>query len=114
MPTIFAVYNLKKGKKAEEYDDFLIKTKIPGMRGESWFINDFKTWKIDKVLIPAVSEPEGKLPTEPPYQYVAKIEVSDLKTMMTFLATEGGKQFVKSWSLYIDPTAIFTLGHEMH
>jgi len=78
MPTLFAVYNLKKGKKAEEYDDYLTKTKIPAMQGESWFINDFKTWKIDKVLASAVSEPEGKLPTEPPYQYVAKIEVSDL------------------------------------
>jgi hypothetical protein len=114
MPTIFAVYNLKKGKKPEEYDNYLTKTKIPGMRGESWFINDFKTWKIDKVLAPAVSEPERKLPTESPYQYVAKIEVSDLNVMMNFLGTEGGKKFVKSWSEYIDPTAIFTLGHEMN
>jgi len=114
MPTLFAVYNLKKGKKAEEYDDYLTKTKIPGMRGESWFINDFKTWKIDKVLAHAVSDPEGKLPTESPYQYVAKIEVSDLKAMMTFLGTEAGKQFVKSWSVYMDPTAIFTLGHEVY
>ncbi len=114
MPTIFAVYNVKKGKKAEEYEDYLTKAKIPGMQGESWFINDFKTWKIDKVLAPAVSDPEGKLPTEPPYQYVAKIEVSDLKAMMNFLGTEAGKKFVKSWSLYIDPGAVFTLGREMH
>jgi hypothetical protein len=113
MPTLFAVYSLKKGKKAEEYDNYLTKTKIPQMRGASWFIKDFKTWKIDKVFAPAVSEPEGKLPTEPPYQYVAKIEVSDLNAMVSFLGTEGGKQFVKSWSVYIDPTAIFTMGHEM-
>jgi hypothetical protein len=113
MPTLFAVYNLKKGEKAEEYDIYLTKTKIPQMRGESWFIKDFKTWKIDKVFAPAVSAPEGKLPTEPPYQYVAKIEVSDLNAMVSFLGTEGGKQFVKSWSVYMDPTAIFTLGHEM-
>jgi len=112
MPTIFAVYNLKKGKE-EEYDNYLTKTKIPAMRGESWFINEFRTWKIDKVLLPAVSDPEGNLPKEPPYQYVAKIEVSDLNAMMSFLGTEGGKQFVKSWSVFIDPTAIFTLGHEM-
>jgi hypothetical protein len=113
MPTLFAVYNLKKGKKPEEYDNFLTKTKIPTMRGESWFIKDFKTWKIDKVVASMVSEPEGKLPAEPPYQYVAKIEVSDLNAMMSFLGTEGGKQLTKSWSVYIDPIAMFTMAHEM-
>jgi hypothetical protein len=113
MPTLFAVYNLKEGKKPEEYDSYLTKTKIPALRGESWFIKDFKTWKIDKVLASVVSEPERKLPAEPPYQYVAKIEVSDLNAMLNFLGTEGGKQLIKSWSVYIDPTAIFTLGHEM-
>lgn len=113
MPTLFAVYNLKKGKKPEEYDNYLTQTKIPALRGASWFIKDFKTWKIDKVLAPAVSEPEGKLPAEPHYRYVAKIEVSDLNAMMSFLGTEAGKQLVKSWSVYIDPTAIFTLGHEI-
>jgi hypothetical protein len=113
MPTLFAVYNLKKGEKPEEYDNYLTKTKIPAMRGESWFIKDFKTWKIDKVLTSMVSEAEGKLPAEPSYQYVAKIEVSDLNAMVGFLGTEGGKQLIKSWSEYIDPTAIFTLGHEM-
>jgi len=113
MPTLFAVYNLKKEKKPEEYDNYLAKTKIPAMRGESWFIKDFKTWKIDKVLSSMVSEPEGKLPAEPPYQYVAKIEVSDLNAMVSFLGTEGGKQLIKSWSVYIDPIAIFTMAHEM-
>ena len=112
MPTLFAVYNLKKGKKNEEYVSYLTKTKIPGIRGASW-CTDFKTWRIDKVLAPAVSEPMGKLPEEPPYQYVAKIEVSDLNAMVNFLQTEGGKEFVKSWSIYIDPTAIFTMGHEI-
>jgi hypothetical protein len=112
MPTLFAVYKLKKNQRAEDYDNYLTKTKIPGIRGAPW-CTDFKTWKIDKVLAPAVSEPEGKLPAEPPYQYVAKIEVSDLNAMVNFLGTEAGKQFVKSWSLYIDPTAIFTMGHEM-
>jgi hypothetical protein len=113
MPTLFAVYSLKKGKTPEEYENFLTKTKIPTLRGESYIIKDFKTWKIDKVLASAVSEPEGKLPAEPPYQYVAKIEVSDLNAMVSFLGTEGGKQLIKSWSVYMDPTAIFTLGREM-
>jgi hypothetical protein len=83
------------------------------MRGKSWIIKDFKTWKIEKVLASAVSEPEGKLPAEPPYQYVAKIEVSDLNALLSFLGSEGGKDLVKSWSEYMDPTAIFTLGSEV-
>ena len=113
MPTLFVVYNLKEGVKPEEYDTYLTETKIPALRGQSWIIRDFKTWKIEKVLASAVSEPEGKLPANPPYQYVAKLEVSDLNAMMGFLGTEGGKQLTKSWRACIDPTAIFTLGHEM-
>ena len=69
--------------------------------------------KVDKVLGPAVSEPKGTLPTQPPYHYVAKIEVSDLDAMVGFMGTDAGKEFVRSWSVYIDPTAIFTLGHEV-
>jgi len=45
--------------------------------------------------------------------YVAKIEVSDLDAMVSFLGTDDGKAFVKSWSVYVDPTAFFTLGHEI-
>ena len=112
MPTLFAVYNLKESLKAEEYDNYLIDTKIPGIRGAPW-CTGFNTWKIDKVLGPAVSEPEGELPEEPPYSYVAKIEVSDLDAMLNFLGTDAGKEFVKSWSVYIDPRAIFTMAHEV-
>jgi hypothetical protein len=112
MPTLFAVYNLKENQKGKEYDDYLLKTKIPGIRGAPW-CTDFNTWKIDKVLAPAVSEPEGELPTEASYAYVAKIEVSDLDAMVSFLGTDAGKEFVKSWSVFIDQTAIFTIGHEI-
>ena len=112
MPTLFAVYNLKENQKTEIYDNYLTETKIPGIRGAAW-CSDFKTWKIDKVLGPAVSKPEGELPSEPPYLYVAKIEVSDLDAMLSFLGTDAGKEFVASWSIYIDPTAIFTIGKEV-
>ncbi len=112
MPTLFAVYNLKVNQQTEEYDSYLIETKIPGISGAPW-CTDFKTWKIDKVLGPAVSEPEGELPAEAPYLYVAKIEVSDLDAMLSFLGTDAGKEFVKSWSVYLDPKAIFTIGHEV-
>ncbi len=112
MPTLFAVYNLMDKDKADEYDQYLTNTKIPGIRGAPW-CTEFNTWRIDQVLAPAVSEPEGGLPSEPPHMYVAKIEVSDLDAMVSFLGTDEGKEFVKSWSVYIDPTAIFTLGHEV-
>ncbi len=112
MSTVFAVYNLKKNQNAEEFDNYLTKTKIPGIRGAPW-CTDFNTWKIDKVLGPAVSEPDGELPTELPYRYLAKIEVSDLDAMVSFLGTDAGKEFVRSWSVYIDPAAIFTMGHEV-
>lgn len=69
--------------------------------------------EIDKVLGPAVSEPKGALPDVPPYLYVAKIEVSDLDAMLSFLGTDAGKKFVESWSIYINPTAFFTIGHEI-
>jgi hypothetical protein len=112
MPTLFAVYNLIENQKIGEYDNYLMQTKIPGIRGAPW-CTDFKTWKIDKVLGPAVSKPEGELPAESPYSYIAKIEVSDLDAMLSFLGTDAGIEFVGSWSVYIDPTAIFTIGHEV-
>ena len=112
MPTLFAVYNLKGDQQTDRYDDYLKETKIPGIRSAPW-CSDFNTWKIEKVLGPAVSNPEGTLPDEPPYQYVAKIEVSDLEAMLDFMGTDAGKEFVASWSVYIDPTSIFTMGSEM-
>ena len=112
MPTLFAVYNLIDKNKADEYDQYLTNTKIPGMKGAPWCAG-FNTWKIDKVLSPAVSKPAGELSAETPYMYVAKIEVSDLDAMVSFLGTDDGKEFVKSWSVFIDPTSIFTMGHEV-
>jgi len=112
MPTLFAVYNLRSSALAEDYDRYLTHTKIPGIRGAPW-CTAFHTWRIDKVLAPAVFEPKGELPSESPYMYIAKIEVSDLDAMVSFLGTDEGKEFVKSWSVYVDPKAIFTMGHEV-
>jgi hypothetical protein len=112
MPTLFAVYRLKDGQASGAYDRYLEETKIPGIRSAPW-CTGFNTWKIDSVLAPAVSEPEGVLPAESPYTYVAKIEVSDLDAMLGFLATDAGQEFVGAWSVYIDPTSFFTTGHEI-
>ena len=112
MPTLFCVYNLKKDANHEEYGAYLTKTKIPGIRGAPW-CTGFKTWKVAKVLAPAVSAPEGDLPKEPPYQYLAKLDVSDLGAMVSFLGTDAGKEFMQSWSVYLDPTSIFTMVDEV-
>ena len=45
--------------------------------------------------------------------YIAKIEVSDLDAMVSFLGTDEGKEFVKSWSNYIAPKAFITVEHEV-
>jgi hypothetical protein len=95
-----------------DYDKYLKETKVPGIRGAPW-CSEFNSWKIKKVLAPAHSEPEGPLPEESPYMYVAKIEVSDLDAMVAFMGTDAGKDFVKSWSVYVSPDAIFTMGKEI-
>ena len=110
MPTLFAVYNLKKGSMKEDYDKYLKETKVPGVRGASW-CSSFHTWKIDKVLAPAHSEPEGELPDKSPYVYVAKIEVSDLDAMVRFQETDEGKNFKKSYTLYLSTTGLRTASH---
>ena len=112
MPTLFCIYNLQDKKMTEEYDKYLKDTKIPGIRGAHW-CTAFNTWKIDKVLAPAVTEPKGELPKESPYMYIAKIEVSDLDAMVNFLGTDEGKAFAKSWSIFMDPTSFFTMGNEV-
>lgn len=112
MPTLFCVYNLKPGQSFDEYDKYLSGTKIPGIRGAPWCAG-FNTWRINQVLAPAVSEPEGELPKKPPYAYVAKIEVSDLDAMVKFLGTPAGQDFMKSWSIFMDPRSIFTMGHDI-
>ena len=61
---------------------------MPGL-----IITEFTAWKIEQVLAPAVSEPEGNLPSQSPYINVAKIEVSDLNAMLSFLGMDAGKAF---------------------
>ena len=90
----------------------LVCPKVPSIRAAPW-CSEFHTWKIDKPLAPAHSEPSGPLPEKSPYMYLAKIEVSDLDAMVAFLGTDAGKNFVKSWSVYVSPDAIFTMGHEV-
>jgi len=112
MTTLFCIYNLKPGQSSDEYDKYLQETKIPGIRGAPWCAA-FDTWRIDKVLAPAVSEPEGELPKESPYAYVAKLEVTDLDAMVKFLGTVEGQDFMKSWSVFLEPTSFFAVGTDM-
>ena len=50
MPTLFAVYNLIDKEKADEYDQYLINTKVPGIRGAPW-CTAFNIWKILGVFL---------------------------------------------------------------
>ena len=90
MPTLFAVYNLIDKDKADKYDQYLTNTKVPGIRGAPWCAG-FNTWKIDKVLAPAVSEPEGELPSEAPYMYIAKIVPERKPPSLTFASMRWAK-----------------------
>jgi len=112
MPTAIAVYNLKPGASSKEYEAFLKSTKTPAFRSQPWCIA-FSTWRIDKVLGPAVAEPQGELPKESPYTYVGKFEITDLDAMMQTFGSPEGQQLVKAWSKWIDPTSFMTLGHEV-
>ena len=58
MTALFAVYKLIDKKQVDDYDKYPKNTKISGIRGVPW-CTAFNTWKIDKTLTPAVSEPEG-------------------------------------------------------
>ena len=112
MTTLICLYNLIPGQNRDDYDKYVSETKIPGIRGAPWCA-EFNTWKVEKVLAPAVSEPKGELPAEPPYAYVSKIEVTDLDVMVQFLGTTAGQDFMKSWSVYIEPTAVFTVATDI-
>jgi hypothetical protein len=53
------------------------------------------------------------LPDTPPYLYIAKIVVSAMDAMMEFLGIDAGKEFMKSWSVFIDPKTFYVMGHEV-
>ena len=114
MPTVFVVYNAKSLKTADDYEQYLKKTKVALIRSRP-FVKSYEIYRIDNVVGPAVADPKNP-PSDPPYQFVAKIEVTSLEDYAKAAQTPEMQAFVKEYSAYIDengPLNVFTLGHSV-
>ena len=111
MPTIFAVYNAKDAKIANDYEAYAKEKKIPFARALP-AIKSFEIYQIDGVLGPGVAEPQNS-PTEPLYQFVAKIEVTSLEDFGLAMQTPAMQALVQEYSPFLDPSTVFTMGHRI-
>jgi hypothetical protein len=114
MPTVIIVYNAKDSKTADDYENYLKRKKITFVRSKP-FIKSYEIYRIDKVLAPAVLEPKNP-PSEPPYQFVAKAEVTSIEDFAKGSQTPEMLAFNQEYSAYVDPNGplnVFTLGHKV-
>jgi len=114
MPTVIIVYNARDLKTADDYEQYLKNKKIPFLLSKP-FIESYEIYRIDKVLAPAVVDPKNP-PSEPPYQFVAKCEVTSLEDFAKGSGTPEMQAFAQEYSAYIDPNGplnVFTLGHKV-
>jgi len=114
MPTVLVVYNAKDAKNADDYEQYLKKTKIPLLRSKP-YINSFDMWRVDRVLAPSVVGAKNP-PSEPPYQFIAKCEVNNMEDFVKDNQTTAMMAFAEEYSAYLDPNGplnVFTLGHKI-
>jgi len=114
MPTVLVVYNARDAKNADDYEQYLKKTKIPLLRSKP-YINSFDMWRVDRVLAPSVVGAKNP-PSEPPYQFIAKCEVKNLEDFGKDNHTPAMMAFAEEYSAYLDPNGplnVFTLGHKI-
>jgi uncharacterized protein (TIGR02118 family) len=111
MLTVFAIYNAKDAKTADEYENYLKEKKVALVRSFP-FVESYEIYRIDRVLGPAVADPQNP-PAEPPYQFVAKMEVASLDDFAKGPQTPEGKAFAEEYSAFLDPSAVFTIGHRI-
>jgi len=114
MPTVFVVYNARDLKTADDYEQYLKKKKVALVRSMP-YIESYEIYRIDNVLAPAVADPQNP-PSDPPYQFVAKIEVNNLEDFAKAMQTPEMQAFIQEYSAYIDqngPLNVFTLGHKI-
>ncbi len=114
MPTVIIVYNAKDLKTADDYEQYLKKKKIALVRSMP-IVESYEIYRIDKVLAPAVADPQNP-PSEPPYQFVAKLEFTNLEDFAKANQTPEMQAFIQEYSAYIDPNGplnVFTLGHKI-
>jgi hypothetical protein len=108
------VYNAKSLKTASDYEQYLKKKKVALVRSRP-YVKSMEVYRIDKVVGPAVANPKDP-PSDPPYQFVAKIEVTNLEDYAKAAQTPEMQEFIGEYSAYIDqngPLNVFTVGHSV-
>ena len=101
MPTIFAVYNAKDAKIANDYEAYAKEKKIPFARALP-AIKSFEIYRIDGVLGPGVAVPQNS-PTEPLYQFVQRSRSRVLRTSASPCRHQPYKRLSKSIAPYLIP-----------
>jgi uncharacterized protein (TIGR02118 family) len=106
MTTVFIVYNAKDAdaKAADEYEKYLKEKKVALVRSQP-YIKSYEIYRIDKVL-----GAEDK----PPYQFVAKLEISDMGEFAKAMQSPEMQAFVKEYRTYLESSPnIWTIGHKI-
>ena len=109
--TLFSVYNAKSSEVADEYEKYLVEKKIALVESMPHIIS-YEIYRIDSIFGPAVANPQN-LPTELPYQFAAKIEVTSIEDFVNAAQTPEAQAFTKEYSAFIDPSSVFTIGHRV-
>lgn len=109
--TLFAVYNAKSSEVADEYEKYLVEKKIALVQSMPHIIS-YEIYRIDSIFGPGVANPQN-LPTELPYQFVAKIEVTSIEDFVNAEQTPEAQAFTKEYSAFLDPSTVFTIGHRL-
>ncbi len=102
MATIFAVYNAKDAKSADEYEEYLKRKKIAFISSQPW-AKSYEIYRIDGVVGP------GK----PPYQFLAKIEVTSVADFVKGGQSPEMQALLKEYDGYLEPSRGFTVGHKV-
>ena len=110
MATVFAISNAKDAKTADEYEKCLKRKKVTFMRSQPW-AESYEVYRIDGVL----GSPQN-VHSKPPYQFVAKIEVSSLGEFAKALQSPEMQALLKEYDAYLEPSGglrVFTVGHKV-
>ena len=114
MPTLLLVYNAKDAKSADEYEKYLKKKKVAYVRSLTG-VEAYEIYRTDMVLAPAMSNAKD-LPAQPPFQFFAWLELSDLDKFAQAATSPEMQAFTEEYSAYLDPSGplnVFTLGHKI-
>jgi hypothetical protein len=67
------------------------------------------------VLAPGIANAQN-VPSQPPYQFIAKMEIPNLEQFGQGTRSPEMQAFVEEYSAYLDPSGplnVFTLGHKV-